>query len=102
MNERVARCLLLARVLAADGFMTDDERAVLEDALLREGLDDAERRTVSDLDRMGDAEETVRALPEAERRAFADTLIAAALADGKLSPLETKEIAAISSAIGLG
>lgn len=102
MNERVARCLLLARVLAADGFMTESERAVLEDAMAREGLDDAERRVVSDLDRMTDAEDTMRTLPEAERRAFVDTLIEAALADGKLSPLETKTVAAISTAIGLG
>jgi uncharacterized tellurite resistance protein B-like protein len=102
MNERVARCLLLARVLAADGFMTDAERAVLEEAMATSALDDDERRLVSDLDRMTEAEDTVRALPEPTRRALVDELIAAALADGKLSPHETKTVAAISTAIGLG
>jgi tellurite resistance protein len=88
-------------VLAADGFMTDNERAVLDEAMATNALDPAERRLVSDLDRMTEAEEVVRALPEDARRALVDDLIAAALADGKLSPHETKTVAAISTAIGL-
>lgn len=101
MNERTARCLLVARVLAADGFMTADEHAALAATMERHGLDEAERRIVSDLDRMDEAEATLRALPLEARRALVDELIEAALADGKLSPLETKTVAEISAAIGL-
>lgn len=102
MNERTARCLLIARVLSADGMMTDAERAVLHLRMENERLDDAERRIVSDLDRVAEAEAIVRALPEASRRAILDACVEAALADGKLSPLETKAVADISTAIGIG
>jgi len=101
MNERTATCLLVARVLAADGFVTEDERAILVSTMDRLGLDDAERRIVSDMDRMEEAEALARSLPPAARQALLDQLIEAALADGKLSPLETKVVAEISKAIGV-
>jgi uncharacterized tellurite resistance protein B-like protein len=101
MNERVASCLLIARVLVADGIMTDAERAVLHEAMDRFGLDPAERQRVTDLDGMEEAEAVVGRLSEPARRALADQLVEAALADGKLSPHETALVARISSAIGL-
>ncbi len=101
MNERTATCLLVARVLAADGFVTSDERAILVSTMDRLGLDDAERRIVSDMDRMEEAEAFARSLPQAARQALIDQLVEAALADGKLSPLETKVVAEISAAIGV-
>jgi uncharacterized tellurite resistance protein B-like protein len=102
MNERTARCLLVARVLSADGMMTDSERAVLVEAMAQHDLDDAERAIVGDLEKMAEAEALVRALPEPTRRAILDDCIQAALADGKLSPLETRAVAEISAAIGIG
>jgi uncharacterized tellurite resistance protein B-like protein len=101
MNERAARCLLVARVLAADGFMTDAERETLAHAMDRHGLDEADRRIVSDMERMADAEAVIRALPVATRRALVDELLEAALADGKLSPHETRVVGEISAAIGV-
>jgi uncharacterized tellurite resistance protein B-like protein len=101
MNERAARCLLVARVLAADGFMTDAERETLAEAMNRHGLDESDRRIVSDMERMADAEAVIRALPEAARRAIVDELLEAALADGKLSPHETRVVGEISAAIGV-
>ena len=101
MNERTASCFLVARVLTADGFMTDAEKKVLADTMDRFGLDDAERRIVSELERGEEAEAVVRGMELAARRRLVDELIEAALADGKLSPLETKVVAEISRAIGL-
>ncbi len=101
MNERAARCLLVARVLAADGFMTDAERVSLTEAMDRHGLDATDRQIVSDMERMTEAEAVVRALPEATRRAILDELLEAALADGKLSPHETRVVGEISAAIGV-
>lgn len=101
MNERTATSLLVARVLAADGFVTEDERAILVSMMDRLGLDEAERRIVADMDRMADAEAFARTLPPAARQALIDQLVEAALADGKLSPLETKVVAEISKAIGV-
>lgn len=40
MDDRVARCHLLAAVLAADGIMTDDERALLEQRIANHELSD--------------------------------------------------------------
>jgi uncharacterized tellurite resistance protein B-like protein len=102
VNERTASCLLIARVLVADGIMTDDERAVLREAMDRFGLEPDERRIVSELDGIEEAEAVVGRLPEAARRALADQLVEAALADGRLSPHETALVAQISRAIGLG
>jgi uncharacterized tellurite resistance protein B-like protein len=67
----------------------------------RHGLDESDRRIVSDMERMADAEAVIRALPEAARRAIVDELLEAALADGKLSPHETRVVGEISAAIGV-
>lgn len=82
--------------------MTDVERMVLHEAMDRFGLEPDERRVVSELDGIEEAEAIVRGMPEASRRRLADQLIEAALADGKLSPHETVLVAEISRAIGLG
>jgi hypothetical protein len=50
MNEKVAKCLLIAKVLVADGIMTDDERSFLDGVMAAEGLDADERRRVTELD----------------------------------------------------
>jgi uncharacterized tellurite resistance protein B-like protein len=102
MNERTARCLLVARVVSADGIMTESEKAVLVETMEIQRLTDEERAIVGDLAQMADAEALVRTLPEETRRAILDECIQAALSDGKLSPLETKAVAEISAAIGIG
>ena len=43
MDDRVARCLLLAHVLSADGIMAAAEKAFLERAMTGLALDEAER-----------------------------------------------------------
>ena len=101
MNEKVAKCLLIAKVLVADGIMTDDERSFLEAVMAAEGLDADERRQVIELDGWDDAERLVRALPIDQRRALIEQLVDAASADGRLSGHELATIRQLSADLGV-
>ena len=101
MDVRVAKCMLLTKVLAADGIMTENERMVLDKAMAREKLADAERKLVLDLEGWNDAEAIVAKLGEDERRALLGELVEAASADGRLSPLENAMLKQITASIGL-
>jgi uncharacterized tellurite resistance protein B-like protein len=101
MNTRVARCHLLAEVLAADGIMTDAERALLEQHLAHDELSDDDRRKVREFDNADDAIPVLRGLPAAERHEIIDQLVEAALADGKLTPNETAAVKRIAAALGV-
>jgi len=92
MNEKVAKCLLVSKVLVADGMMTDDEHAFLDALMAAEGLDPDERRRVIELDGWDEAEQLFRALPVERRRDLLGDLFDAASADGRLS---TQELATI-------
>jgi len=101
MNEKVAKCLLIAKVLVADGMMTDDERGFLDAMMAAEGLDADERRQVTELDGWDDAERLVRGLPLEQRRALIEQLVDAAAADGRLSPHELATIRQLSAQLGV-
>jgi uncharacterized tellurite resistance protein B-like protein len=101
MDARVAKCVLLTKVLTADGIITENERALLDQTMAREALTEAERKTVSDLDGWAEAEATLSKLPEAERREVLGQLVEAASADGRLSPLEAAALKQITVALGL-
>ena len=47
MNEKVAKCLLVSKVLVADGMMTDAERGFLDAMMTADGLDAEDRRCVT-------------------------------------------------------
>lgn len=102
MNEKVAKCLLVSRVLVADGIMTDDERSFLEAMMAAEGLDPDERRRVIDLEGWDEAERLVRGLPLEQRRALVEQLVDAASADGHLSAHELATIRALAGELGVG
>ncbi|HEY0478124.1 MAG TPA: TerB family tellurite resistance protein [Kofleriaceae bacterium] len=101
MNEKVAKCLLVAKVLVADGIMTDDERHFLDAVMAAEGLDAAERHRVTELDGWDEAERLVRGLPIEQRRALIEQLVDAASADGRLSAHELATIRALSAELGV-
>jgi uncharacterized tellurite resistance protein B-like protein len=101
MNEKVAKCLLIAKVLVADGIMTDDERSFLDGVMAAEGLDADERRRVTELDGWDDAERLVRGLPIEQRRALIEQLVDAASADGRLSAHELATIRQLSAELGV-
>lgn len=101
VEPRVAQCLLIASVLAADGMITPEERVFLNAALARFELGPEERAIVDDLERLDEAEAVVAALSDAERRDFVDLLLTAASADGRLSPLEAVAVQHIVRALGI-
>ena len=101
MNDKTARCLLISKVLVADGIMTDRERAFLDHAMTRLGLSEAERRQVIDLEGWDEAEPLVANLSDAEKQATLDELAQAALADGALSPHELAAVQQIADALGV-
>ena len=101
MDDRLARCMLIAKVLAADGIFTDSEREFLEAAMNAHHLTEEERARVRDLEGWDEAEASVRTLPQADKRAFMDGLVAAVLADGRVSPHEMNVIQKLGDALGL-
>jgi len=101
MKPNVAKCLLVSKVLVADGMMTENERAFLDRAMKGLGLDEAERKAVVALENWDKAEPVVAKLSEAERRELVSMLVDAASSDGKLSPLELATVKRITSELGL-
>ena len=101
METRHAKCLLLAKVLVADGIMTENERIFLDRAMKTLGLDDITRKRVIHLEDWDAAEPVVAKLSEDEKRELVGWLVDAASADGKLSPLELAALKKISAALGL-
>lgn len=101
MNEKVAKCLLVSKVLVADGMMTDDERGFLDAMMQAEGLTGDERRRVIELDGWDQAEQLVRGLPLDQRRTLVEQLVDAASADGRLSAHELAAIRQLAAALGI-
>lgn len=101
MNEKVAKCLLVSKVLVADGMMTEDERAFLESMMARLGLDADERRRVIELEGWDQAEPLLGSLSLDQRRDLVSSLLDAASADGVLSAHELSTIKRAATELGL-
>lgn len=101
MTSNVAKCLLVSKVLVADGMVTDDERAFLDGIMRKLGLTDGERRQVIELEGLDDALPLVQGLPLEEKRALLDLLVDAASADGRLSKLELGTVRRVADALGI-
>jgi uncharacterized tellurite resistance protein B-like protein len=101
MNTNVAKCLLVSKVLVADGMMSEGEREFLEGMMAKLGLTEDERRRVIELDGWEEAEPIVNQLSEDERRGIVELLVDAASADGRLSPHELAAVKRVSAALQL-
>jgi uncharacterized tellurite resistance protein B-like protein len=101
MDPKIAKCLLVSKVLVADGIMTENERMFLDRVMKGMGLDDKQRRSVLDLEGWDEAEPVVAKLSETEKRELLNMLVDAASADGRLSPLEMQTVKRITAALGL-
>jgi uncharacterized tellurite resistance protein B-like protein len=101
MDLRVAKCLLVSKVLVADGIMTENERVFLDKMMRDLGLDDAQRQSVLDLEGWDRAEAAIAELPREERRELLAALVDASSADGRLSPLEMAAVKSITAALEL-
>ncbi len=101
MELRLAQCLLVAKVLVADGMITPEERRFLDATLARMRLDAAERARVVELDGWDEAEKVVAQMSEDDKRELVELLLTAASVDGRLSPQEAVAVGKISRALGL-
>lgn len=101
MTSNVAKCLLVSKVLVADGIMSDDEHWFLSALMERLELSPEERQQVTDLEGWDEAEGLVEALPVDERRDLVAMLVDAASADGKLSALELAAAKKVAAALGV-
>ena len=99
MKANVAKCLLVSKVIVADGMVTDDERAFLDDVMTKLGLDPDERRSVIELEGWDEAEGVVAGLSIDERLALIEMLVDAASSDGHLSPNELATINRVRDAL---
>ena len=101
VNANMAKCLVVSKVLVADGIMTDDERGFLAAMMDRLELTADERRRVVELEDLDEADRIVGALSADERRELVELLVDAASADGKLSPHELAAVQRVTAALGL-
>jgi uncharacterized tellurite resistance protein B-like protein len=97
----MAKCLVVSKVLVADGMMTDDERGFLATMMDKLELTDDERRRVVELEGLDEADGIVGALSVDERRQIVELLVDAASADGRLSPHELAAVKRVTAALGL-
>ena len=101
MTPNVAKCLLVSKVLVADGMMTDGEHEFLADLMDELALSDDERKRVVDLEGWDEAEPIVKTLPEQEKRDLLEKLVDAASADGRLSAHELATVKKVAAALGI-
>lgn len=99
MNARVAKCLLVSKVLVADGIMTDDERGFLDGLMTKLELTPDEKRRVIELEDWDAAESIIAALSADERREIVELMVDAAAADGHLSALELATVKRVAAAL---
>ena len=101
MKPEVAYCHVIAGLLAADGRMDQSERDFLDATMTKLGLDAAERDAVMHFEGADGAEEAVRQMPLEDRERLRDDLLAATLADGKITALESQMVQRLSEVLGL-
>jgi uncharacterized tellurite resistance protein B-like protein len=101
VTDNFAKCLLVSKVLVADGMMTDDERAFLDEMMQKLGLDGDEKKSVVELEGWDLAEGIVNALPLDTKLELVELLVDAASADGHLSPTEMATIKSVEQALGI-
>ncbi|MDH5493468.1 MAG: hypothetical protein OEY14_16055, partial [Myxococcales bacterium] len=79
MHHRLARAMLIAQILSADGIMTPQERAFLEAAMDALGLVLAEKARVRELEGWDEAASIVAAMSADAKQEFVDGLVGAIL-----------------------
>lgn len=101
MNERIAKCLLISKVLVADGIMTAAEKDFLKRSMDGLSLSPDEQAKVIDLQGWDEAEPIVAKLGDDDKRQLVDELVQAALVDGALGKQELEVVQRISKALGV-
>ena len=98
-NAKLARCHLIAGVIAADDIVTSEERGYLDRIMAHLGLDEAQRQEVLDEVDTPDASFEAATLPYDDRREILDDLVTAAMVDGHFHPAEEEYILRVAKAM---
>ncbi|MFT3694949.1 MAG: TerB family tellurite resistance protein [Kofleriaceae bacterium] len=101
MTPAVAKCLLVSKVLVADGMMGDDEKQFLDEVMDKLELSADEKIGVIDLEGWDEAEGILAGLSNDEKLELVELLVDAASADGHLSPKEMAQIKGVEQALGI-
>jgi uncharacterized tellurite resistance protein B-like protein len=100
MHKNLAIAHVMASVVAADGIIEGKERELLEEAMEDLELNEEERQQVRDFKNEG-AEDVVRTMPEADKLMLRDGLLAATVADGKITEQEKAVVKRMTELMGL-
>lgn len=102
INDKIARCRLIATLIVADDEVDDREIALLERTMV--GLEMSDEEKARSMVVMGEevAAEALKTLSREERVGFLNHLAEVAWVDGHLGDYEVEVILRVAKAMGLG
>lgn len=101
INDKVARCRILATLVVADDFVDDVELEFLERAMAKLELTEEEKAQVMVLLDEDDALDALDSLTPSEREEFLDELCAVCWIDGDLDDYEVEQLRVVCGALGI-
>jgi uncharacterized tellurite resistance protein B-like protein len=101
IEERSKVCDLIEAVVAADGVVSDVERAFLRRVVERFGLSDVDRADRVMTSDLGRTTSTLRTLPADAQAKVMALLVEAAVADGRIEPEERALLLASAASLGI-
>ncbi len=101
INDKVARCRILATLVVADDFVEDVELEFLQRAMNRLDLTEEEKALVMVLLDQDDALEALDSLTTSERHEFLDELADVCWVDGDLDDYEVEQLRVVCEALGI-
>lgn len=101
INDKVARCRILASLVVADDFVEEVELEFLQRTMDRLGLTEDEKARVMVIVDTDEALDALDSLTDDERARFLDSLAEVAWIDGDLDDYEVEQIRNVAFAMGL-
>lgn len=100
INDKIARCRLLATLVVADDNVEESELEFLERAMERFELTEEDKVKVMVLLDEDEALEAIESLPDNERHEFLNDLAEIAWIDGDLDRYEIDQVHKVATAMG--
>jgi len=101
INDRVARCRLIASIIVADDEVTEEELEFLERAMKRLGLTEQDKAKAMVLFDESEAQNALSALDRDARLGFLKEMADAAWVDNNLDDYEVERIQELATAMSL-